>query len=216
MFDIGFSEIALVLVLGLIVLGPQKLPIAIRTVAKWVKVLRELSSGVQHTLAQELKINELQGEIQKLSESTRAALKTESTEVMQNEINALKLTLASLQQQLNNSNQSTHSVEANNNRDVQSDNQTQLNYLDGVLIVEDDEADEDFLHYNYETDPIFLKQNRHPPRESQIDASADHTLDSSIHEDLKLDSLANESKDTAEHSNIDSKLDLNSKSDKSL
>ena len=33
MFDIGFSELLLVFVIGLIVLGPQRLPVAEKTVA---------------------------------------------------------------------------------------------------------------------------------------------------------------------------------------
>ncbi len=33
MFDIGFSELLLVFVIGLIVLGPQRLPVAVKTVA---------------------------------------------------------------------------------------------------------------------------------------------------------------------------------------
>lgn len=37
MFDIGFSELILLMVLGLVVLGPKRLPIAIRTVMDWVK-----------------------------------------------------------------------------------------------------------------------------------------------------------------------------------
>ncbi len=32
MFDIGFSELLLVFVIGLIVLGPQRLPVAVKTV----------------------------------------------------------------------------------------------------------------------------------------------------------------------------------------
>lgn len=43
MFDIGFSELILLMVLGLVVLGPKRLPIAIRTVMDWVKTIRGLA-----------------------------------------------------------------------------------------------------------------------------------------------------------------------------
>jgi sec-independent protein translocase protein TatB len=42
-FDIGFGELLLVFVIGLIVLGPQRLPVAVKTVAGWVRALRSLA-----------------------------------------------------------------------------------------------------------------------------------------------------------------------------
>ena len=54
MFDIGFSELVLVFIVGLVVLGPQRLPVAIRTVMGWVRTIRGLAANVQNELAQEL------------------------------------------------------------------------------------------------------------------------------------------------------------------
>ncbi|MGC6405476.1 Sec-independent protein translocase protein TatB [Bisgaard Taxon 45] len=65
MFDIGFSELFLILVIGLIVLGPKRLPVAIRTVMGWVATIRGLASNVQNELKQELKLQELQDSIKK-------------------------------------------------------------------------------------------------------------------------------------------------------
>lgn len=65
MFDIGFSELVLVFIVGLVVLGPQRLPIAIRTVMGWVRTIRGLAANVQNELAQELKLQELQESIKK-------------------------------------------------------------------------------------------------------------------------------------------------------
>ncbi|PLM23213.1 twin-arginine translocase subunit TatB, partial [Klebsiella pneumoniae] len=53
MFDIGFSELLLVFVIGLIVLGPQRLPVAVKTVVGWIRTLRSLATTVQNELAQE-------------------------------------------------------------------------------------------------------------------------------------------------------------------
>ncbi|HHT7856826.1 Sec-independent protein translocase protein TatB [Pasteurella multocida] len=65
MFDIGFSELFLILIIGLIVLGPKRLPVAIRTVMGWVATIRGLASNVQNELKQELKLQELQESIKK-------------------------------------------------------------------------------------------------------------------------------------------------------
>ena len=65
MFDIGFSEIVLVCIVGLVVLGPKRLPVAIRTVMGWVKTIRGLAANVQNELKQELKLQELQDSIKK-------------------------------------------------------------------------------------------------------------------------------------------------------
>ncbi|SFN89346.1 Sec-independent protein translocase protein TatB [Xenorhabdus japonica] len=68
MFDIGFSELLLVMIIGLIVLGPERLPIAVKTVAGWIRVLRSLAANVQNELAQELKLQELQDTLKKMEE----------------------------------------------------------------------------------------------------------------------------------------------------
>lgn len=65
MFDIGFSELALIFVIGLLVLGPTRLPIAIRTVMGWVGAIRSMASNVQNELKQELQLQELQESIKK-------------------------------------------------------------------------------------------------------------------------------------------------------
>ena len=74
MFDIGFSELVLVLIVGLVVLGPQRLPIAIRTVMGWVRTIRGLAANVQNELAQELKLQELKESIKKAEELNLSSL----------------------------------------------------------------------------------------------------------------------------------------------
>ncbi|QXF35625.1 twin-arginine translocase subunit TatB [Photorhabdus luminescens] len=68
MFDIGFSELLLVMVIGLVVLGPERLPVAVKTVAGWIRALRSLATNVQNELAQELKLQELQESLKKVQE----------------------------------------------------------------------------------------------------------------------------------------------------
>jgi sec-independent protein translocase protein TatB len=69
-FDIGFSELLLVFVIGLIVLGPQRLPVAVKTVVGWVRALRSLAATVQNELVQELKIQELQDSLKKVEKAS--------------------------------------------------------------------------------------------------------------------------------------------------
>ena len=63
MFDIGFGELILVLVIGLVVLGPERLPVAVKTVAGWIRVMRSMAANVQNELTQELKLQELQDNV---------------------------------------------------------------------------------------------------------------------------------------------------------
>ena len=65
MFDIGFSELLLVFIIGLVVLGPQRLPVAVKTVAGWIRALRSLATTVQNELTQELKLQEFQDSLTK-------------------------------------------------------------------------------------------------------------------------------------------------------
>ena len=72
MFDIGFSELLLVFVIGLIVLGPQRLPVAVKTVAGWVRALRSLATTVQNELTQELKVEK--ASLQNLTPELKASM----------------------------------------------------------------------------------------------------------------------------------------------
>ncbi len=77
MFDIGFGELLLVFVIGLIVLGPQRLPVAVKTVAGWVRTLRSLATTVQNELTQELKLQEFQDSLKKVEKASMENLTPE-------------------------------------------------------------------------------------------------------------------------------------------
>ncbi|GAB1437560.1 Sec-independent protein translocase protein TatB [Providencia sp.] len=81
MFDIGFSELLLVAVIGLVVLGPERLPVAVRTVAGWIRAMRSMAANVQNELSQELKLQELQETLKKVEE--KANLEALSPELKQ-------------------------------------------------------------------------------------------------------------------------------------
>ena len=83
MFDIGFGELLLVFVIGLIVLGPQRLPHAVKTVVGWIRAVRSLAANVQSELAQELKLQELQDSLKKVEEASHGTLSPELKESME-------------------------------------------------------------------------------------------------------------------------------------
>lgn len=77
MFDIGFSELLLVFVIGLIVLGPKRLPVAVKTVVGWIRALRSLATTVQNELTQELKLQEFQDSLKKVEKASLDSLTPE-------------------------------------------------------------------------------------------------------------------------------------------
>ena len=57
MFDIGFSEILVIFVLALIVLGPEKLPRVVREVGRWVGRARAMARQFQEQLEEEVDVD---------------------------------------------------------------------------------------------------------------------------------------------------------------
>ncbi|AXY02209.1 Sec-independent protein translocase subunit TatB [Vibrio alfacsensis] len=65
MFDIGFWELVLISVVGLVVLGPERLPHAIRSVSRFVGAAKSMANSVKDELSHELKVQELQDNLRK-------------------------------------------------------------------------------------------------------------------------------------------------------
>ncbi|MGF1750630.1 Sec-independent protein translocase protein TatB [Vibrio cionasavignyae] len=65
MFDIGFWELVLISVVGLVVLGPERLPTAIRSVSRFISSAKSMANNVKDELAHELKVQELQENLRK-------------------------------------------------------------------------------------------------------------------------------------------------------
>ena len=92
MFDIGFSELVLVFIIGLVVLGPKRLPVAVRTVVGWIRAMRSLATNVQNELVNELKLQELQDSLKKVEQASMDSLSPE----LKASVEELKQTAASL------------------------------------------------------------------------------------------------------------------------
>ncbi|TFH88374.1 twin-arginine translocase subunit TatB [Billgrantia azerbaijanica] len=65
MFDIGFLELLVLGIVGLLVLGPERLPKAARTLGLWVGKIKRTVSGMQREINAQLEAEELR---QKLKE----------------------------------------------------------------------------------------------------------------------------------------------------
>jgi len=77
MFDIGFWELMLIGIMGLVVLGPERLPVAMRTVKGWITGVRKFSDTVKSELSEELRIHELHNNLKKAEQADMTNLSPE-------------------------------------------------------------------------------------------------------------------------------------------
>ena len=88
MFDIGFAELLLIGVVGLLVVGPEQLPGAVRTVLAWVNRFRRSFDQIRTEVRRELHNDEimqkLKAESQQLEQQVR-----DTTQSVEREMNAL-------------------------------------------------------------------------------------------------------------------------------
>ena len=85
MFDVGFTELMLIGVMGLIILGPERLPVAARTIGKWVGKAKRTVGGVQREIQEELRLEEIRSKSQANSEAIKARMAElrEEAEIME-------------------------------------------------------------------------------------------------------------------------------------
>ncbi len=70
MFDIGWSEMAVILMVALIVIGPKDLPRLARTIGKWTGKARGMAREFQRSLddmAREAELQDIKAEMDKIS-----------------------------------------------------------------------------------------------------------------------------------------------------
>ncbi len=77
MFDVGFWELILIAIMGLVILGPDRLPVAIRTVRSWITGARKFSETVKTELTEELRVHELHANLKKAEETNLQQLSPE-------------------------------------------------------------------------------------------------------------------------------------------
>jgi len=63
MLDIGFTELMLAAVVGLLVIGPEQLPGSIRTLTRWVGAARSGLNKIRNDLEQEIGVDEIREQL---------------------------------------------------------------------------------------------------------------------------------------------------------
>ncbi|WP_411993664.1 Sec-independent protein translocase protein TatB [Agarivorans sp. DSG3-1] len=80
MFDIGFWELILISIMGLVILGPERLPGAIRSVLAVVNKVKQSVSSVTTELKQELELDELHQNLKKAEQQGLESLNGDLSE----------------------------------------------------------------------------------------------------------------------------------------
>jgi sec-independent protein translocase protein TatB len=65
MFDIGFTELLIVAIVGLLVIGPERLPGAIRTGSAWLSRIKRGFNDIKREVEQELHNDAVMQELRK-------------------------------------------------------------------------------------------------------------------------------------------------------
>ena len=94
MFDIGFWEILVIGVLALLILGPERLPGAMRSTIKMVRSVRNTASGFKQEEEHQLRVHELH---ENLKKAEQQGLKDLTPELKQS-VDELKDAAKSVQQ----------------------------------------------------------------------------------------------------------------------
>jgi len=68
MFDFGFWELALVLIISLIVLGPERLPVFASQLGSLIKKIKDVANSVKSNIENESRMNDLKKIIEKQKE----------------------------------------------------------------------------------------------------------------------------------------------------
>ena len=77
MFDIGFAELVLIAVVGLLVIGPEQLPDTVRTLSAWLNKIRRSYNEIRVEVQQELHNESILKELRDTGEQ----IKNESKEI---------------------------------------------------------------------------------------------------------------------------------------
>lgn len=63
MFDIGFPELLVIAIVGLLVIGPERLPEALRTLGLWIGRLRRSFTSVKAEIEREIGMDEVRRQL---------------------------------------------------------------------------------------------------------------------------------------------------------
>ena len=75
MFDIGFWELSLIAIIGLMVLGPERLPAVARVIGGYLRKARQTWASVRAEISAELNAAELRKAVEEPVEEVREAMR---------------------------------------------------------------------------------------------------------------------------------------------
>lgn len=81
MFDIGFFELLVIAVVGLLVLGPHRLPQAIKTLGLYLGRIRKMVSGIQQEVSEQMQLEEMRERLAEHEKKVRSGLHEVEKEV---------------------------------------------------------------------------------------------------------------------------------------
>jgi sec-independent protein translocase protein TatB len=155
MFDVGFSELVLLAIVALVVLGPEKLPHAARMAGAWLGRIRRTMTNIQMEIEKEVSAQEMRDRINQEIER----LKTLSNPI-NDEIKAVEHTI---HQHVNDASQSIDAapayLEAQNNPLIEP-NVTEAIASDTAPTTDETHKNSVTHHPVTATDPVNLLKNQ--------------------------------------------------------
>jgi len=83
MFDIGFAELVIIAVVALLVIGPERLPNAIRTGSLWLNRIKRGFTDIKREIEQELHNDGVMEELRKTGEQLQSDVKSISSDIQE-------------------------------------------------------------------------------------------------------------------------------------
>ncbi|MDO9179906.1 MAG: Sec-independent protein translocase protein TatB [Agitococcus sp.] len=153
MFDVGFSELILLAIVALVVLGPEKLPHAARMAGAWLGRIKRTMTNIQMEIEKEVSAQEMRDRINQEIERLKAL-----SDPINNEIKAVENTI---HQHVNDASQSIDAapayLEAQNNTPIA----TEQNTSDIAVTTTDESKFDSVLHHPVTaTEPVNLIKNQ--------------------------------------------------------
>lgn len=103
MFGMSFSEIIVVMVVAVIVLGPDKLPQAMVKIAKFFKYFKQTINTAKGTFEQEVRMAELKDDAKKFKDSLEQSASSVRKKLSFEELDELKKTASALKDDIDES-----------------------------------------------------------------------------------------------------------------
>lgn len=103
MFGMSFSEIIVIMIIAVIVLGPDKLPQAMIKIAKFFKYFKETINTAKGTFEQEMRIAQLKDDAKKFKDNIDQTTSSVRKKLSFEELDELKKTASDLKDDINES-----------------------------------------------------------------------------------------------------------------